>query len=218
MAHTGAYKNSVSKYIHEYMFWKKTLEQEGALRNGQYETFFTTLFGLDKAFYDGKRILDIGCGPCGSLEWADNARKRVGLDPLAEAYQYLGADKHHMEYTPDFAESISFPDGSFDVVTSINSLDHVDSLEKVIAEIGRVLADGGHALIACEVSLAPKACEPTLVKWDLAEKFPQDWQVLEAKRFPFVQDVSTSILTGQPLPADRHLDAGVLRLVLRKPG
>jgi len=42
---------------------------------------FLDYFGLSKDFYKGKKILDIGCGPRGSLEWADMTLERVGLDP-----------------------------------------------------------------------------------------------------------------------------------------
>ncbi len=217
MPQQGAYKNPIAKYVHEYMFWKKYLGKMGFLPNAHYESNFTTLFGVGKEFYDGKRLLDIGCGPCGSLEWADNALERVGLDPLAEAYQYLGSDTHKMTYTPDFAENISFPDQHFDVVTSINSLDHVDNLEKVVAEIDRVLRKGGHVLIACEVSPNAKPCEPTLIGWDLASTFKGDWQVVEESRFPFSISVSASILQGQPYdPNDETPASGVLRLILRK--
>ena len=217
MSHQGAYKNPISKYVHEYMFWKKRVADYGFLANDHYEALFTTLFNVDRSFYTGKRLHDIGCGPCGSLEWADNTTQRVGLDPLAEAYTFLGTDKHRMEYTPDFVEQISFPNEHFDIVTSINSLDHVDNLEKALAEIGRVVAVGGHILIACEVSPTPKPCEPTLVTWNLAERFGAGWDVLEMSRYRFVASVATSILGRQALPEDQMPpDAGVLRLHLQK--
>ncbi|UJX40342.1 class I SAM-dependent methyltransferase [Desulfovibrio sp. JY] len=217
MTRQGAYKNPIAKYIHEYMFWKKELAEKGFLPNAHYEALFTTLFGLEKAFYDGKRLLDIGCGPCGSLEWADNAAQRVGLDPLAEAYGFLERAPQEMEYTPDFVEHIAFPDASFDVVTSINSLDHVDDLAQATAEMARVVRPGGHILIACEISPAPKPCEPTLVGWDLAAHFSGKWRVLDASRFPFSENVSTSILHKQPLDPSAPIPPhGVLRLILQK--
>jgi ubiquinone/menaquinone biosynthesis C-methylase UbiE len=40
------------------------------------------------------------------------------------------------------AGQIPFPDAYFDVVCSLNSLDHVDDFDKVAAEIIRVLAPG----------------------------------------------------------------------------
>ncbi|EFL51357.1 Methyltransferase type 11 [Solidesulfovibrio fructosivorans JJ]] len=219
MTRQGAYRNPIAKYVHEYMFWKKELAEKGFLPNGHYEALFTTLFGLEKTFYDGKRLLDIGCGPCGSLEWAENAARRVGLDPLAEAYRFLETDRQQMEYTPDFVESISFPDASFDVVTSINSLDHVDDLAKATAEMARVVTPGGHVLIACEISPAPKPCEPTLVGWDLAARFPGTWRILDVSRFPFTGNVSASILQGRPFAPSAPIPThGVLRLMLQKGG
>jgi len=55
--------------------------------------------------------LDIGCGPRGSLEWADMTKERYGLDPLANEYLKLGADKHKMKYVASGAEKIPFEDG-----------------------------------------------------------------------------------------------------------
>ena len=69
----------------ELAFWDTRLRQQGTLANDHFEYFFTTHFGLSREFYRNKSILDIGCGPRGSLEWADGAGRRVGLDPLAEA-------------------------------------------------------------------------------------------------------------------------------------
>ena len=67
-------------------------------------------FGLDKRFFGDKRILDIGCGPRGSLEWADNATETVGADPLVGVYRRLGTDRHRMKYVEAGAERLPFPD------------------------------------------------------------------------------------------------------------
>jgi SAM-dependent methyltransferase len=99
---------------------------------------FTDLVGLDAGFYRGKAVLDIGCGPRGSLEWADEASRRVGLDPLADDYRELGTDAHAMDYVAAGSEAMPFGDGEFDVVATINSLDHVDDLGRTVAEIKRV--------------------------------------------------------------------------------
>src|SRR5687767_10314946 len=51
--------------------WKeKEAQESGRLLNTHYEPFYTTVFGLTHADYAGKAVLDIGCGPRGSLEWA----------------------------------------------------------------------------------------------------------------------------------------------------
>src|SRR3954468_20042683 len=109
-----------SKGDHELAFWRARMDDEGGrLENRHYEHFFTTWFGLDRDFYVGRRVLDVGCGPRGSLEWATMAARRAGLDPLADAYRSeLGASERAMEYLAAGAEAIPAPDDAFDVVTS----------------------------------------------------------------------------------------------------
>ena len=52
----------------ELRYWRGRVDAEGELANDQYQAAFCDRYGLDPSFYDGKRILDIGCGPRGSLE------------------------------------------------------------------------------------------------------------------------------------------------------
>lgn len=118
------------KYESEFNYWKNVAEQEqnGSFYNNHYEQFYTELFDLDKTFYNDKIVLDIGCGPRGSLEWADMTKERIGLDPLADKYENLREGNHKMDYVSSCAENIPFNDNYFDVVCSFNSLDHVDNL------------------------------------------------------------------------------------------
>ena len=140
---------------------------------------FTDLFGLDAGFYAGKSVLDIGCGPRGSLEWANEASRRVGLDPLADDYRSLGTDAHAMEYVAAASEEMPFGDGEFDVVTSINSLDHVDELARTVAEIERVTRPGGHFVLAVEVGHDPTWTEPQSLTWDVCELFKPEFEIVE---------------------------------------
>ena len=150
----------------ELRFWRKVYRVTGndttrlAHERAHYERFFTSFFGLTRADYAGRRVLDIGCGPMGSLEWCDEAAERVGLDPLSDAYAALGARHHAMRYCAAPSEAIPFPDGHFDIVTSFNSLDHVVCPDRTIAEIRRVLRPGGTALIITEIGHAPTPTEP----------------------------------------------------------
>jgi SAM-dependent methyltransferase len=148
------------KEFHELRYWKTRKQQEGELSNKHYSYFYTEHFGLDKAFYSDKVILDIGCGPRGSLEWAGMASQRMGLDPLADKYLRLGADRHGMEYLHAPAEAIPLAEGSCDVVCSFNSLDHVENVEQAVREIGRVTKPGGLFLLLVDVNHPPTACEP----------------------------------------------------------
>src|SRR5690554_1767232 len=88
------------------------------------------------------------------------ARRRIGLDPLADDYLRLGADDHAMEYISAPSEDVPLEDASCDSVFSFNSLDHVEDVERMIGEIKRITRPGGRFLLLVEVNHPPTACEP----------------------------------------------------------
>ena len=128
-------------------------------------------------------MLDIGCGPRGSLNWADMARRRVGLDPLADDYRELGVESHPMEYVAAGAEAMPFAAATFDVVTSLNSLDHVDDLDRTVAEIKRVLRPGGHLVLVVEVGHEPTWSEPQTISWDVCARFAPELEVVRSHEY-----------------------------------
>jgi SAM-dependent methyltransferase len=149
------------KERHELQYWQGKADEEGGnLSNDHYEYFYTRHFGIDRSHYEDTCILDIGCGPRGSLEWAPASARTLGLDPLAKEYLRLGADRHRMEYLAAPSEQIPLPDGTCDAVFSFNSLDHVHDVEKTAEEIKRVTRDQGLFLLLVEVNHPPTACEP----------------------------------------------------------
>jgi len=148
------------KEINELNYWKNRKRVEGSLSNNHYKYFYTEHFGLNETFYKKKFILDIGCGPRGSLEWASMASRRIGLDPLAKEYLRLGARDHQMEYLDGHAENIPIENGKCDVVFSFNSLDHVADIKGAVKEIKRVTCPGGYFLLLVEVHHPPTDCEP----------------------------------------------------------
>lgn len=151
---------SAWKEFHELSYWKRIKKVEGSLSNEHYKRFYTTHFGLEDSFYEGKVLLDIGCGPRGSLEWASMASRRMGIDPLANKYLQLGASRHNMEYINSPAEKIPLEDGVCDVVFSFNSLDHVENIEQTLEEVKRVTRSGGLFLVLVEVNHPPTDTEP----------------------------------------------------------
>ncbi|MBI4437481.1 class I SAM-dependent methyltransferase [Candidatus Uhrbacteria bacterium] len=159
------------KGYHEFGYWETRAKAEGTLINAHYKPFYTAHFGLTEQDYAGTSILDIGCGPRGSLEWADMTKERVGLDPLADYYQRIGARAHRMRYVSSPCEHIPFPDAHFDTVSSFNSLDHVDNLEQTADEIVRVLKPGGRFLLLTDVNHQPTPTEPIAFSWDILSAF-----------------------------------------------
>lgn len=172
------------KQRHELRFWRQRYDAEGrSLSNDHYEKYYTRFFGLAREFYRGKRMIDIGCGPRGSLEWADMAAERVGLDPLASEYLKLGARRHRMRYVNAGSESIPFPAGYFDAAFAFNSLDHVREPGKSIAEIKRIVRPGGIFLLITEINHKPTPTEPQTLSWDVLDQFAPEFDRRWAKAF-----------------------------------
>ena len=169
------------KKRYELAYWLKQHKDEGELRRGWYRAFYTKMFDLDGSFYRSARVLDVGCGPRGSLEWAARATVRVGLDPLVDDYRELGIAEHEMSYVCAPAERMPFADAAFDVVASINSLDHVDDLDGAIAEITRVLCPGGTFLLVVDVHDVPTIAEPQSIPWNLVEWLRDDFEVVSER-------------------------------------
>ena len=130
-----------------------------------------------------KSILDVGCGARGSLEWADMAARRVGLDPPAADYVELEGKAHKMEYVTGYCEEIPFPDEYFDVVCSFNSFDHLDDLDASIKEIKRVTAPSGTFLLITDVHQKPTLREPQVFDWDIVEQFAPQFETIDEKHF-----------------------------------
>ena len=97
---------------------------------------------------EGLRALDVGCGG-GYLseELARLGFNVSGVDPapasLAAAQSHAKQSGLTIDYRVAQAESLPFPDGSFDLVTCCDVLEHVQDLDRTLSEIARVLKPGG---------------------------------------------------------------------------
>jgi ubiquinone/menaquinone biosynthesis C-methylase UbiE len=93
---------------------------------------------------DKTKILNVGSGPLGFLYYFKKG-KLFSLDPLADFFK----KKYKIRYRDNFklikgvGEELPFPDESFDIVGSLNTLDHTHLPKKVLSEANRVLKKSG---------------------------------------------------------------------------
>ena len=185
----------------ELKYWRARQQKEGVLRNVHYAAAYTDPWRLAIDDYSNRRVLDIGCGPRGSLEWADSAALRIGLDPLAASYVEFGIRAHRMHYVPAGAEAMPFPDAAFDTVCAFNSLDHVEDVHAAVSEITRVTRAGGLILVIVDVNHPPTATEPHSLAPDFLEQFEPQCEVQDLRVYaPHPGGAYDSIRTGDELP------------------
>lgn len=105
---------------------------------------------------EGKDVLDVGCGLGGKvLPYLEaGARSVTGLDLRSHSLQSaktLVTTAHKTDDSVRFlladAAAVPCPDNSFDVIISINVLEHVDNLYAVLRECNRLLRPGGVMLL-----------------------------------------------------------------------
>ena len=101
--------------------------------------------------WSGADVLDIGCaGGFLTEELARRGARVSGIDPAGDA---IAAARSHatqeglsIDYRLGIGEQLPWPDDSFDVVTCVDVLEHVGSVDRVLAEAARVLRPGGWLL------------------------------------------------------------------------
>lgn len=110
----------------------------------------------------GQRLLDLGCGPGGTLERlvADLGRTPFGVD-LNQALLRRAGAAHVVRAD---GANLPFADGSFDFVLVRLVLRHAPARARLLAEAARVLATGG-ILCATDVDEAATAFDPEPPSW-----------------------------------------------------
>lgn len=128
---------------HERTFGEKALwyYKHDAVNNCSVEGHGTApAFGVFLQSYLRGRVLDVGCGPQAKAVYLVGYpdAQISGIDPL-ESF----GDPHSFEFAQGVAEELPWADGTFDVVITGTSLDHVLDVKRVLGEIARVLRGGG---------------------------------------------------------------------------
>ena len=104
----------------------------------------------------GKVVLDVCCGP-GMLTAAAQSRgaQSKGIDFSAEAVEVARSNVPDAEFQKGDAQSLPFPDSTFDSVVCGFGIIHVPDPQKALSEMYRVLKTGGR--VAVSVWEAPNA-------------------------------------------------------------
>jgi SAM-dependent methyltransferase len=99
---------------------------------------------------DGARVLDIGCHQGEFLaSLGDGIGPSVGLDPLAASV----STPHYRLLAQGFREPAPFPDGSFEAIVLLATLEHIRDKAPLGRECWRLLRPGGRVIITVPSTL-----------------------------------------------------------------
>ena len=91
-------------------------------------------------------ILDVGCGTGANLEMLSEFGEVEGVDISGEALTFC-RERGLENVKQGEAEALPFATSSFDLVTGLDVVEHLDDDQAGLKEMQRVLRPGGHALV-----------------------------------------------------------------------
>jgi SAM-dependent methyltransferase len=100
---------------------------------------------------DGKNVLDVGCGRGGTVHvfqtfFKPASIKGLDLSPAAVEFDRKAHKRADTAFYEGDAENLPFADGSFEIVTNLESSHSYPNINRFYSEVHRVLAPGGHFL------------------------------------------------------------------------
>lgn len=91
-------------------------------------------------------VLDVGCGTGANLEMLSEFGEPAGVDVSAEAVSYCH-ERGFPHVNHGAAEALPFAEESFDLVTALDVVEHLDDDVAVLKEMNRVLRPDGKILL-----------------------------------------------------------------------
>jgi ubiquinone/menaquinone biosynthesis C-methylase UbiE len=149
----------------ELLFWQRVYANEKEnFSNVHYKNIMLKMAEeSNDNFLKGKIVADFGCGPRGSLVWANSANLRIGIDVLADRYAEEFTESiisHQMIYLKSTENVIPMPSNFVDIMFTLNAIDHVDDFSDMCDEIVRVLKPGGLLIGSFNLEEPTSPCEP----------------------------------------------------------
>ena len=129
-------KTVKSKHEMELDFWRNNFKADNhQFRNDWYKnTMLEMAMEKNDDFIKDKTIGDFGCGPRGTLKWAEKGKVKIGIDVLADVYIDEFKDcllSHDMVYLKSTEHVIPLPTNYIDILFTLNAIDHVNNFGPV---------------------------------------------------------------------------------------
>ena len=96
----------------------------------------------------GNVVLDVACGTGYGAKWLNDHNVVVyGVDKSSEAIEYATHRYPDIQFIQSLAENLPFPDAFFDIILSVETIEHISDDISFLKEVHRVLKPGGKILL-----------------------------------------------------------------------
>jgi 2-polyprenyl-3-methyl-5-hydroxy-6-metoxy-1,4-benzoquinol methylase len=131
---------------------------------------------------NAKRVVDMACGEgYGTKVLAQTATHVTGVDANPEAYEHAKAkySGERVEIVRDLIETYR-PAEKVDVVTFLQTIEHVQDPAGVLRHFASLLAPGGEVFVSTPnlLTLAPEGAEKSANPWHVKEYRPHEFREL----------------------------------------
>ena len=108
-------------------------------------SFLQTIVQSLKSKVQSLKILDIGCGTGANIEMLSQYGEAEGVDVSDDALEFCR--RKGLKVQKGLAETLPYQDGSFDLTTALDVVEHLDDDIAGLKEMFRVTKSGGYSLI-----------------------------------------------------------------------
>lgn len=166
-------------------------------------------------------VLDVACGEgYGSAMVAGYADRVVGVDISTDAVRHAQTRYGHhanLEFVPASCDSLPFPDASFDLAISFETIEHIETQQAFIAELARVLRPDGVLLLSSPNKRLYSDAHDYHNEFHVRELYRNELEDLLSEAFPHLSWLGQKLLfhsaiwpENQPVMLSEYLvgDAG----------
>ena len=161
-------------------------------------------------------VLDVACGEgYGAAMAAENADRVVGVDISPETILHAKTRYGHianLDFIPASCDRLPFPDASFDLVISFETIEHIEMQQSFIAEIARVLRPDGLLLLSSPNKRLYSDAHDYHNEFHVRELYRNELEELLCEAFPFRSWLGQKLLfhsaiwpEGEPVVATEYL-------------
>jgi len=109
------------------------------------ESFLKQIIQSPQSKVQSPKILDVGCGTGANLEMLAQFGEAEGVDVSDDALEFCR--QKGLKAQKGLAEALPFDDESYDIVTALDVIEHLDDDIAGLKEMFRILRPGGKTLI-----------------------------------------------------------------------